>query len=360
MKYGKKFLTEYLNVYLSNNRDGNFLLEYIEKVPKKLYRFRECTEKDFSAIRDNYIWLSLGSEFNDIKDSTIKLGFSSQKEDAQRIVFDWYLYSIKKDLKKRYPKMDLSWLNRNRDFYDEYQKNAFNKQGMYSRVKLKRYILSKGMKGSDFEIIDNIFQNQFSKETIAKGTDNLYARLTEKIYELKDYYYVTCFTQSFNNDNLWETYSKKYAGFCIEYDLSQLVNSKNSNLLFEIAPMIYGNKDSLDFVNLLKIAKMEYCKEDFDKILAKDVDFQLNLQVRTKSKTYNHEKEWRLYQKKDFISNRKFHFPYISRVILGKDMKPKNIARIVNISRRNNFEVYQQKFNVLTSSFSYHKLDKHY
>lgn len=65
MTYAKQFLIEYLYNYLSSKTDHDFIKGYIEKTPKKLYRFRSCTENDFNAISNDfnaisndYIWLS--------------------------------------------------------------------------------------------------------------------------------------------------------------------------------------------------------------------------------------------------------------------------------------------------------------
>lgn len=58
MTYDKQFLIEYLYNYLSSKTYHDFIKDYIEKIPKKLYRFRSCTENDFDAISNDYIWLS--------------------------------------------------------------------------------------------------------------------------------------------------------------------------------------------------------------------------------------------------------------------------------------------------------------
>lgn len=356
MKYDRKFLTDYLNNYLSNNKNHNFVQDYIEKIPKKLYRFRACTENDFNAVEQDYIWLSLASEFEDIKDSTIKYNFKSQKDEIFSIYCDWYPYILKAEFKKRFPKMDLSRLNINRELIDEYLDNVISKSGTYNRKKLKNYMLTHGMKTTDFSIVDGLLEKHLTQENIENVANSLLETLNEKMKELKDSYLVTCFTQTFKNDNLWQTYARKYTGFCIEYDLLKIEVETDSNLLFEIAPMLYGTKKPVNFVELFRIAKMEYCKEDYDRRLAVNMDVQFNLQARTKSKTYDHEKEWRFYQKKEAIINRKFSFPYISKIILGKDMKDKNKARLINIAKRNDFDVYQQEYNSLTSSFKYKKL----
>lgn len=210
-----------------------------------------------SVINNDYIWLSLASEFDDIKDSTIKYNFRSQKDKMLDIYFDWGPFILKNELKKK---------------------------------------------------------NPLAKDNIEKEADKLFENFKKKMEEFKDYYYVTCFTQTFINDNLWGTYSKKYTGFCIEYDSSIIKKSEKKHLLFDFASMIYGDKKPFDFIDLFRRTKMEYCEENYDKSLVVDMDVQFNLQTRKKSKTYDHEKEWRFYQKKDDFKSRKLYFPYISKI----------------------------------------------
>lgn len=358
MTYDKQFLIEYLYNYLSSKTDHDFIKGYIEKIPKKLYRFRSCTENDFNAISNDYIWLSLASEFDDIKDSTIKYNFKSQKDEIFDIYCDWFPHILKTELKKKYPKIDFSRWNVNRGLIDEYLDNTVDKSGTYNRNKMKSYLLSKGLKTSDITVFDQFFKNYLTQDNIEKVANSLMDDFSNKMLELKDSFLATCFTQTYKNDNLWQTYAKKYTGFCIEYDLSKVEANSQSNLLFQFAPMLYGAKKPFDFVELFKIAKMEYCKEDYDKQLVENMDVQLNLQARTKSKTYDHEKEWRLYLKKDSVKTRKYFFPYINRIILGKDINERNKRRLINIAKKNGFDIYQQKYNLLTSSFSYYKIDK--
>jgi len=357
MTYNKKFLIKYLNNYLSKKIDQDFIKEYIEMIPKKLYRFRACTENDFNAIENDYIWLSLASEFEDVKDSTIKYNFKSQKDEIFDIYCDWYPHLLKTELKKKFPKMDLSRYNISRELIDEYLDNAVNKNGTYNKKKMKSYMLSNGMKTSDFTIIDRTIEQHLTQDNIEKMANDLLNTFKDKMLEIKDSFLVTCFTQTFKNDNLWQTYAKNYTGFCIEYDLLKVEVETHDNLLFQISPMLYGKKKPVNFVELFRIAKMEYCKEDYDKSIVENMDVQFNLQARTKGKTYDHEKEWRLYLKKDAINNRKYPFPFIKRIILGKDIKKRNKTRLINLAKKNDFEIYQQKYNILTSSFSYHKID---
>jgi len=356
MKYGEKFLSTYLSNYLAEKSDINFELDYVRKLPNKFYRFRTCTQNDFNAISEDYIWLSLASEFHDIKDSAIKYNFRSQKEAIFEVYLDWYPYILKTELKKKFPKKDFSRIEVNRDLLDEYRENSLNKNGSYNKSKFHRYMKSIGMNNNEYEIVNNYLETLLSHENIENVSIKLLNDFKRKMEALKDDYYVTCFTETFKNDNLWETYAKRYTGFCIEYDLGNIVEETKHRILADFAPMIYGKKNPIDFIDIFKIAKKQYCNEDFDIQILKNYDIQFNLQYRTKGRTYDHEKEWRFYQKKEQVISRKYYFPFISRIYIGKDMNSKNKSRIINIAKKKNIEVFQQEYNLLTSSFNYRKV----
>lgn len=358
MKYGKKFLIAYLLDFLSENKNPTFELEYINKIPNKFYRFRTCNENDLKAIQEGYIWLSIASEFNDIKDSTLKFNFCLQKESILNVYFDWYPYILKNELHKNFPKIDFSRISLNRELFDEFRENSLNRDGSYNRKKLKRYMISVEMSNKEYEFINKYLESLLSQEHVEKISSQIVNDFNQKMKRLKDDFFVTCFTETYKNDNLWETYAKRYTGFCIEYDLSTVEENIKVGILTKFAPIIYGFKKPIDFINIFKIAKKQYCNEDLDSQVLRDYDVQFNIQYRTKSITYAHEKEWRFYCNKEMVDSRKYNFPYISKIYLGKDIKSRNKSRIVNIARKLEVEVYQQEFNQLLSSFSYRKILK--
>jgi hypothetical protein len=356
MKYGDEFLSTYLKNYLSDKKNINYEREYVKKIPNKFYRFRACTQNDFNAILEDYIWLSHASEFNDIKDSTIKYNFRTQKTEIFEVFLDCYPFILETELKKKFPKKDFSRIDVNRNLLDEYRNNTLNKNGSYNKSKFQRYMKSIGMNNNEFEIVNNYLENLLSQENVEKISIQLLNDFKQKMKALKDYYYVTCFTETFDNDNLWETYAKRYTGYCIEYDLSSIDEEIKHHILVDFAPIIYGDKKPVDFIDIFKIAKKQYCNEYFDIHILKNYEIQFNLQYRTKSRTYDHEKEWRFYQKKEKAISRKYYFPFISKIYIGKDMNSRNKSRILNIAKTKNIEVFQQGYNLFTSSFSYRKI----
>lgn len=100
------------------------------------------------------------------------------------------------------------------------------------------------MKTSDFTIIDRTIEQHLTQDNIEKMANDLLNTFNDKMLEIKDSFLVTCFTQTFKNDNLWQTYAKNYTGFCIEYDLLKVEIETHDNLLFQISPMLYEKKAS--------------------------------------------------------------------------------------------------------------------
>ena len=66
------------------------------------------------------------------------------------------------------------------------------------------------------------------------------------------------------------------------------------------------------------------------------------------------EKEWRIIWKGK--SNSLFHFPYISRIILGKNISLENEQRLLHIATSLNIDVYKQSVTKDTFDYDYVKI----
>ena len=357
MAYDENFLTSYLEFFLANYKNKEFGSEYIRKIPDNFYRFRSCKMNDFNSLEQNYIWLSFPSEFNDVKDSTIKYSLESQREVIYDLYLEWLPYIMKNEIANKRFGLAFSDLENNKKIIDVYKLSIIDDGHTVNNDKLRLYFLSKGLKVNQANLVIDQMNKVISSEAAMEKSDEIIEIFKQKMQQLKDSYYVTCFTETFENDNLWETYAERYTGFCIEYNFNLERKEKLLELLYNFAPMIYNERKAIDLVDIFRVAKKHYCKEEYDKNIIHNIDLEMNLHTRTKSVTYDHEMEWRFYQKIDSEIDRKFHFPYINRIILGKDIKPRNKARLINIAKRNKFDVYQQEFNSFTSSFTYFKID---
>lgn len=131
-----------------------------------------------------------------------------------------------------------------------------------------------------------------------------------------------------DSDSMWERYSDRHRGFCIQYDVSKMSDLKK-DMLYKV---IYEEKP------------------DITKI-AQDLSDAGDLFVLIfKSKDWNYEKEWRMFkicedeEEKEVI---KYYFRReISAVYLGRDCEEKNKKTVLNWAKKENKEVYQM-FNSL-------------
>jgi len=356
MKYDKEFLISYLSNFLNNFNNRDFITNYVRAIPEKFYRFRQCREDDFDSIDHDYIWLSLASEFNDVKDSTIRYNLDLERDAILSIYLDWLPHIMKNEMAKKKHGNSFSDLELNMKIVEEYKSNILDNSHAINYPKLKMYLISKGLKGVHANLIIDNLNKTISSEAAKEKADQIITNFKKKMQDLKDYYYVTCFTETYENDNLWETYADKYTGFCVEYDFDSKRKDRLQNVLCNFAPMLYDEKKAIDLVDIFTVAKKHYCGEIYDENSIRQIDITMNLHSRTKSITYDHEMEWRLFQKKEVIRDRKFDFPYISRIILGKDIKKRNKSRLVNIAKSKGIDVYQQEFNFFSSSFNYYKI----
>lgn len=356
MVINAEYLTTYLQNYLSKNKVDNYKDEYIKNFPDKLYRFRKCNEDEFKSIENNYIWICPARDFEDITDSTIKYSIDSQKKEIFNIYLDWLPYMIKKSYSKTKYGNVLSDIESNKAIIEEYKHNIIGDDLFIDINKVRALLIRKGASKVKADQYIDILNKLVTSEAVQVKADEIIDTFRCTMEKLRNSYYVTCFTETYENSNLWQTYADKYFGFCIEYYFNPEVKEKAKDILFNIAPMFYGDKKAINFIDIFKLAKSEYCGEAIDKKKLDELDLTMHLHSRTKDKTYDHEKEWRLYQEKEKVNNQEYYFPYISRIILGKNIEEPNKTKIINLAKKNNFKVFQQKFNFFTSSFFYKQI----
>lgn len=350
------FLITYLQNYLSKKDVNNYNNEYIKNFPDKLYRFRKCNEDEFKSIENNYIWICPASDFEDITDSTIKYSIDFQKKEIFNIYLDWLPYIVKKTYSKTKYGNVLSDIETNKAIIEEYKRNIIGDDLSIDINKVRGLLIRNGANKVKADQFIDIINKLVTSEAVEKKADEIIDNFRCTMEKIRNSYYVTCFTETYENNNLWQTYAGKYSGFCIEYDFNLEVKEKAKDILFNIAPMFYGEKKAINFIDLFKLAKSKYCGEVIDKKRIDELNLTMHLHSRTKDKTYDIEKEWRLYQEKAKVQKQEYYFPYISRIILGKNMEESNKLIIVDLAKKNNFKVFQQEFHFFTSSFSYKQI----
>ena len=89
----KKEQKEYMDLLMSYKDNANWKDEFYKyknsKVPNKLYRYRPINILNLKALKDNYIYLSSPSSFNDIYDCFLNINSKLMLLDSM-LNEDWY------------------------------------------------------------------------------------------------------------------------------------------------------------------------------------------------------------------------------------------------------------------------------
>ena len=81
MRITKKVMRDYLNQLIkeSKERDDYKVKQYLDSLPNKLYRFRECNDNNFESLEKDYLWLTKTDKFDDHLDTTLSFDFTRQR-----------------------------------------------------------------------------------------------------------------------------------------------------------------------------------------------------------------------------------------------------------------------------------------
>ena len=82
-----------------------------------------------------------------------------------------------------------------------------------------------------------------------------------------------------------------------------------------------------------------------------ELDADLNLQLLYKNSDYEYEHEWRF--SIDADNANKQIFPFVSALYAGKDISPRNLARLIKIAQKLGVPVYKQEINRSMNGYDY-------
>lgn len=316
MKYNEEFVKKYLIEYLSKEPNVYQKADYCSKIPSKFYKFRTCSEYSFDSLMNEYIWLSKASEFCDTVDSSIGFDLKSDISELRDVLLDWYPVIIENESKGKKEKNYRLKGEQVKQAVLEFKNNISDNKLGFKKYALRASLRKKGLNIKDI----NDFMSKLGTEKIAELAIDEKQKFYKDLKDIKDSNLVFCFTDTHKNNNLWETYSDRYTGFCIEY---YLPNSDNRAMDFKynMSPMLYQKRKTIKIADIVSLAKKKYCGEHIDNRLLSEMDLKMNLSIRIKDVTYDHEREWRFFKAPASTEERKLDFPFVSKVILGKDIK---------------------------------------
>ena len=324
---------------------------------QKLYKFRECTERNFKTLAENCIWMSLASSFPDPFDNTINIDPKKNAREIERWLRENYpVFCF--DLAKSLAEERGMVVPYTRKDFIEYVETCVDENGDLIEEKEREFLIAHASP-EELERMDEIFQQlKNMRGQFAEIEDNIFEKLSDAIKQtrtgMREKTLVYCMTERHDNHTLWENYAKNYTGFCIEYsfrNFSELPFEDYKNLVYML-PMTYRRKRPyFNVAPLLDGLGRQFVYMDDSWQRDPEMDADLNMQFFYKHSDYEYEHEWRFSIGAE--NTNKQRFPFVSAVYAGKDIKPRNLKRLCNVAKKLNVPVYKQVLNQANNGFRY-------
>lgn len=307
----EEWIEQYVNLYTMNGTELNGevidkaqLLKF-EHMPQKLYKYREFDEGEYSIknFKDNTIWMTTPSRYNDPYDSAVRINFGKKQID-----------NIKKNT------IDMFKKNGNLELTEEDEKILYECEDMKA---FRKYLMMKDKRSSkeniDIDKINDSIDNAIIKE---------FNRLNEQLRENFQTSILSCSFSEVNDSILmWSHYSNYHTGFCIEYDFKQL--GKDDVLTRMMLPVIYRDK-LFDLTPYQDMNKFNCLMSSYITMI--------------KSTEWQYEREWRFAiswgpNAEPFARA----VPTPTAVYLGAKISKKDEQNIIAIAKEKSIPVYKMK-----------------
>lgn len=324
---------------------------------QKLYKFRTCSNQNLKTLEENCIWMSLASSFPDSFDNTINIDPKENiKEIEQWLKENYTVFCF--DLSKGLFEQRGITIPYTHEDFKEYIDTCMDKDGNPIEEKERAFLISRASP-EELEHADKIFQQlKIARSKFAEIEDKTIENMADVINQtrtgMREKALVYCMTERYDNHTLWETYAKNYTGFCIEYSFRDFANrdfQDYKNLVY-MFPMTYRKKKPyFNMVPLMDGSFRQFIYKDDSWKRDSELDADLNLQLLYKNSDYDYEHEWRFSINADNAN--KQPFPYVSAIYAGKDITPRNLARLIKISQKLGVPVYKQEVNRSMNGYDY-------
>ena len=324
---------------------------------QKLYKFRECTDRNFKTLAENCIWMSLASSFPDPFDNTINIDPKENAKEIERWLRENYpvfCFDLAKGLAEERG-MVVPYTHK--DFI-EYVQTCMDENGEPIEEKEREFLIAHASP-EELERMDEIFQQlKYIRDRFAEMEESTFKNMSDVINQtrtgMREKSLVYCMTERHDNHTLWENYAKNYTGFCIEYsfrNFSELPFEDYKNLVYML-PMTYRRKKPyFNMVALLDGSFRQFIYKDDSWLRDPELDADLNMQLFYKHSDYEYEHEWRFSIKAE--NTNKQRFPFVSAVYAGKDISDENLTQLLQVAKSLQVPVYRQTVNSAHNGFDY-------
>lgn len=331
-----------------------YLKESIEYFPPKLYKYRKCNSNGFDMLKNEYIWADNPESFDDPIDSKVNHRLRYELPSIHRWL-DGHLGELlyyclpPKGMKERKGNHKLKdYIDAQEHFLDDNGK--FNSKLARKEMILELKKLPKEKQDACLKVFDYFQSEAFESEckkviqTTIDGIVNVFRN--SKI--------IACLTARNDNSVMWENYSDKYSGFCVEYQIdTRKLTSDSKTALINMFPVIYRKR--IPGINLLPFIKYHFNKS----LYGREYDIKrdlvlLNKQLLYKKYDYSYEEEWRIILNEK--SARQVSFPLVSAVYAGYKISDTNLKKLKIICKKKGIPLYKQNINMYTNKFSYEQI----
>ncbi len=303
---------------------------FIGKLPKHLYKYRKSGEegrKEFylgkrSIYTASFDKLHENDAFEGVTPTTKE---RIKKLDGESIC-RYYKEHIISLLKEKVPSLDLAKSN---IIFDIIIDEHFDSDCIYKRV----CSLAKDEERKHLKTVTSAIAYLFRNLDDETNENKDFKKGMEIFLNLNELMGAYCVCDSMSNDQLWSLYADNYAGYCIEYDLTEPCKSKGSiRLISNLYPVIYSKKKDDDWFKMLYEAIVKTIgiggkASQFDS----GVFFHhwLLQTLCTKKESWSYEREWRVLGD----ANKGYKGPLISTIIVGHNINRKDFEEIKHYSK---------------------------
>lgn len=314
--------------------------DYIESfLPRKLYRFRRCNERNIDAFYYDKLWFSSGIMMNDD--------------------YDARLYYDRGQLQ--------TWLDslRTSDGVLRVLGDIFSHNGLPSEMEQMIPGITTFIDSLKLLPKENIIKiSELLVHMLAENMDNELKRNTEWVQRMSKF---ACFSERIDSAMMWGQYSDCSTGFAVEYDIRDSITTYDIpeeptlKIWTKLMPVSYSKRrmDGTDYSKYLfqirvlrTIAQIRgmVIPELIEYIMVPCPDeFMTTKLAIAKSDEWKNEKEWRMFyiseSRTEGICNYSYVIQKPSAVYLGRKISDINRKIIVDIARDKEIPIYHMELN---------------
>lgn len=314
--------------------------------PKTLYKYMSFNDYTVEMIRDNYLYLSPAKLMDDQFDCSLNFDADYYLNHNENEIMHFFLEWLKKYAKQKAdPKVKK---------HIDSMFNLYYYDGTIKEDKAKHFLLNK-VKGINPSKIDEFLKllnekkdELFSNNVFISGCENI----LESLIKQKENTGLCSMTETNMSQIMWQMYSNRYEGLCIEYDVATYLKEYMSDDEV-ILPVIYKKRKDFNPIKMEIKLILDLIIFPNDKIKIQREFFEDYFKIlSTKNAEWSFQKEWRIIGK----PCTKLTIPKIKKIYLGKNIKSENKDFILSLANELDFEVYMQEDDYENLTFRYVKI----